>query len=36
VPDESPTLGLSHLRFEALLTAARELVDRAIDRAMGT
>jgi integrase/recombinase XerD len=24
VPPESPTLGLSHLQFEALLTAARE------------
>lgn len=24
VPAESPTLGLSHLQFEALLTAARE------------
>ncbi|MFI9388945.1 tyrosine-type recombinase/integrase [Kutzneria sp. NPDC052558] len=26
VPNESPTLGLSHLQFEALLTAARESV----------
>ncbi|MBP2327827.1 integrase [Kibdelosporangium banguiense] len=28
VPSESPTLGLSHLQFEALLTAARESVNR--------
>jgi site-specific recombinase XerD len=27
VPNESPTLGLSHLQFEALLTAARESVN---------
>ncbi len=27
VPPESPTLGLSHLQFEALLTAARESVN---------
>ena len=26
VPPESPTLGLSHLQFEALLTAARTSV----------
>jgi integrase len=28
VPSESPTLGLSHLQFEALLTAARESANR--------
>jgi site-specific recombinase XerD len=28
VPAESPTLGLSHLQFEALLSAARESVNR--------
>jgi integrase/recombinase XerD len=28
VPSESPTLGLSHLQFEALLTAARESVNQ--------
>ncbi|MEU0886250.1 hypothetical protein ABZ345_47420 [Lentzea sp. NPDC005914] len=28
VPNESPTLGLSHLQFEALLTAARESANR--------
>jgi integrase/recombinase XerD len=28
VPAESPTLGLSHLQFEALLTAARESANR--------
>lgn len=27
VPPESPTLGLSHLQFEALLTAARQSVN---------
>src|SRR6266508_323908 len=28
VPSESPTLGFTHLQFEALLTAARESVNR--------
>jgi site-specific recombinase XerD len=28
VPNESPTLGLSHLQFEALLTAARDSANR--------
>lgn len=28
VPNESPTLGLSHLQFEALITAARDSVNR--------
>src|SRR4051812_14993917 len=28
VPSESPTLGLSHLQFEALLTSARESANR--------
>ena len=27
VPTESPTLGLSHLQFEALLTASRDSVN---------
>jgi integrase/recombinase XerD len=29
VPPESPTLGLTHLQFEALLTAARESANPA-------
>jgi len=32
VPAESPTLGFTHLQFEALLTAARESPCRATSR----
>jgi site-specific recombinase XerD len=28
VPAEPPTLGLTHLQFEALLTVAREITER--------